>query len=274
MINLKQRLNRYKEILNQPSVGILPGQIAFFLVLSIFPLLTLIGIVASFFSVSVDSLVDIMNNAFPQSVADTLIQFIQGKGFDTNVGLFNLIAFFGATNGTYAIIKTANNLYKIKDTDVIKDRIKSVLLLVNILLLLIFLIIVPTFGENILSFVQNSEVFAFLTDEVVFIFNLAKWPFTFFVIYFNIKLIYTISPSRILLSKNTTLGSLVATLLWIVSSIIFGYYLEYFANYDILYGNLSSIIILMIWLYIISFSFVLGMIINKYHYKDELKEEK
>jgi len=271
---MKNKLKKIKTILTREELGILPASLTYYFVLAIIPLLTITVLIASSFNISIDKVITLISDILPYKVSSFIVEIISGKGFDTNVGLFNLIAFFGATNGTYAIIKTANNLYKIKDTDVIKDRIKSVLLLVNILLLLIFLIIVPTFGENILSFVQNSEVFAFLTDEVVFIFNLAKWPFTFFVIYFNIKLIYTISPSRILLSKNTTLGSLVATLLWIVSSIIFGYYLEYFANYDILYGNLSSIIILMIWLYIISFSFVLGMIINKYHYKDELKEEK
>ena len=88
----------------------------------------------------------------------------------------------------------------------------------------------------------------------------------------NIKLLYTLAPSKTIPSKHTTLGALIATILWIVSSIIFGYYLDYFANYDILYGNLSSIIILMIWLYVISFVFVLGMIINKSYYKDDIKE--
>jgi len=48
---------------------------------------------------------------------------------------------------------------------------------------------------------------------------------------FNIKFIYTLAPSTTVLSKNTTLGSLITTILWIISSAIFGYYLEYFAKY-------------------------------------------
>jgi len=271
---MKRKLKKIKEILSREELGILPASLTYYFVLAIIPILTITVLIASSFNISIDKVITLISDILPYKVSNFIVEIISGKGFDHNVGIFNLIAFFGATNGMYAIIKTANNLYKVKDTDVIRDRIKSALLLVNILLLLIFLIIVPTFGEHILLFIQNSKAFAFLTEEVVFVINLVKWPFTFFIIFLNIKLIYTLSPSKILLSKHTTLGALVTTVLWMVSSIIFGYYLEYFANYDILYGNLSSIIILMIWLYVISFVFVLGMVINTYYYKDALKEEK
>lgn len=271
---MNKKLKKLKEILLREEFGILPASLTYYFVLAIIPLLTIMVLIASSFNISIDKVITLISDILPNKASNFIVEIISGKGFDSNVGVFNLIAFMGATNGTYAIIKTANNLYKVKDTDVIKDRIKSILLLVNILLLLIFLVIVPTFGEQILSFIQNSNHFSFLTEEVIFIFNLAKWPFTFFVIFFNIKLIYTLAPSKILLSKHTTLGAFITTILWMASSVIFGYYLEYFANYDILYGNLSSIIILMIWLYVISFVFVLGMVINTYYYKDELKEEK
>lgn len=271
---MKNKLKKIKIILSKEELGILPASLTYYFVLAIIPILTITVLIASSFNISIDEVINLINDILPYKASNFIAEIISGKGFDSNIGLFNLIAFLVASNGTYAIIKTANNLYKITDTDIIKDRIKSVLLLLNILLLLIFLIIVPAFGKNILSFIHNSEVFSGLTDGVVFIINLAKWPLTFLIIYFNIKLIYTLAPSKILASKNTTLGALITTILWIISTIIFGYYLKYFANYDILYGNLSSLIILMIWLYVISFVFVLGMIINTYHYKDNTKKEK
>lgn len=271
---MKKKIKNIKEILSREELGILPASLTYYFVLAIIPILTITVLIASSFHISIDKVITLINDMLPYKISNFIAEIISGKGFDSNVGIFNLIAFLVSTNGTYAIIKTANNLYKIKDTDIIKDRIKSILLLVNILLLLIFLITVPAFGESILSFIHNSDVFSVLTDEVVFIINLAKWPLTFFIIFFNIKLIYTLAPSKIIFSKHTTLGALITTILWMISSIIFGYYLKYFANYDILYGNLSSLIILMIWLYVISFVFVLGMIINTYYYKDEVKKEK
>ena len=237
--------------------------------MAIIPILTLTVLIASSFHISIDRVIVLLNDILPSKIANFIIEIIAGKGFDGNVGFFNIFAFVIASNGTYAIVKAANNLYKVKNSDIIKDRIKSIIILFNIVLLLIFLIIVPIFGENILLLCQGSETFSMITDEVIFIVNLVKWPFTFLVIFFNIKLIYTIAPSKQIYSKNTTMGSFITTILWMLSSVIFGYYLQYFANYDILYGNLSSIIILMIWLYVLSFVFVLGMIINTIHYKEE-----
>jgi len=269
---MKKKLKKIKYILSREELGILPASLTYYFVLAIIPLLTITVLIASSFNISIDRVIGLLSDILPYKASNFIIEIIEGKGFDGNIGFFNIIAFFVASNGTYAMVKTANSLYKVKDSDLIKDRIKSVVILFNILFLLIFLVIVPIFGEKILLLCQNIESFSIITDEVIFIVNLIKWPFTFMVIYFNIKLIYTMAPSKQIKSKNTTLGSLITTVLWIVSSIIFGYYLNYFANYDILYGNLSSIIILMIWIYVISYVFVLGMVINTYYYKESLSE--
>ena len=97
---------------------------------------------------------------------------------------------------------------------------------------------------------------------MITIFNILKWPLTVFIIYFNIKLIYTIAPSKNIKSKETTYGALFTTIMWIISTMIFKFYLTYFARYDIIYGNLSSIIIMLVWCYFLSYIFVLGMAIN------------
>ena len=74
------------------------------------------------------------------------------------------------------------------------------------------------------------------------------------------------SPSHKIKSYTTTYGALLTTILWIVATYIFSYYLKHFARYDILYGNLSSLIILMIWVYLLCYIFVLGMAINSTKY--------
>lgn len=265
---MKKNLKKIKKILTKDELGILPASLTYYFVLAIIPILTIIVLIASSFNISIDRVITLINEILPYKVSNFIAEIISGKGFDTNVGVFNIIAFVVATNGTYAIIKTANNLYKIKSTDFIKDRIKSVLILLNILLLLIFLVLVPMFGEKILLLCKNNNIFSSIINELIIILKATKWPITFLIIFFNIKLIYTIAPSKRILSKNTTLGAFITTILWMLSSVIFGYYLQYFANYDILYGNLSSLIILMIWLYTLSFVFVLGMIINTLYYKE------
>ena len=82
------------------------------------------------------------------------------------------------------------------------------------------------------------------------------------MIYVNLKLIYTIAPSIKVSSSTTTYGAMFTTTIWTIVTFIFSYYLEHFANYNVLYGNLSSLIILMMWLCIISYLFIMGIAIN------------
>jgi len=126
------------------------------------------------------------------------------------------------------------------------------------LLLIIFLILVPMFGDKILSLLGTGV----LVQNLRRLNQLLRWPLTFFMIYMNLKLIYTIAPSVHVFSKTTTYGALFTTVIWTIATAVFSYYLNHFANYNVIYGNLSSIIILMMWLYIISYVFVMGMAIN------------
>jgi len=243
-------------------MAILPANIAFYLILAIIPLLTIVVLIASYFDISVDLVAHLVQSIMPDGVSDIIIEVISGKGFDKNVGLFNVIAFILASNGTYAIITTSNTLYKIRKTDYLKDRISSLILLVIIIVLFVFLLIVPIFGESIIKIMSNAKLLSSYADEAIIIFNILKWPVTLFIIYFNIKLIYAVSPSKNIKSEETTYGAMFTTIMWIIATVIFKFYITYFARYDILYGNLSTIIILMVWVFFLSYIFVLGMAIN------------
>ena len=262
---LKRYLKKLIKVLQKPEMNILPGNMAFYFVLALIPLLTIIILVASYFSISIDLVADLVKDIFPNKVADTIILLISGKGFDTNIGIFNIVAFAVATNGTYSIITASNTLYKVDENDVLKDRIKSVLILIIIVILLFFLLLVPILGGQILSLLESIEIF---DGKLMFIYDLVKWPISFLIIYFNIKLIYAISPSKQIPSNETTYGAFFTTVIWVISTVVFSYYVTYFAKYDVLYGNLSTIIMLMIWIYVLCYVFVLGMAINATKYNN------
>lgn len=263
---MKERIKGYWKkligLLLKPEMRILPSSIAFHIILAIIPLLTIVVLIASYFNISIDLITELINNIMPHQVSEIVINVISGKGFDQSVGLFNIIAFFLASNGTYAIINTSNTLYKIKNRSEIKARLSSIILLLIIILLFLFLLVVPIFGENIISLISEAKILSEYADKAMTIFNIIKWPITLIIIYLNIRLIYAIAPSKNIKSEETTYGAAFTTIGWIIATIIFRFYLSHFARYDILYGNLSSIIILMVWMYFLSYIFVFGMAIN------------
>ena len=257
-MKIKYYIKKAFQNFNKVELRILPGNIAFFFVLALIPIVSMLVMLASYFSVSMDMIANFINDLLPSEASDLVINIMFEKGLDSSIGLFNLIAIFVASNGTYAIITASNTLYKVNNSDHLKDRIRSLILLLILLLLLLFLIIGPMFGGKLLSLFDNND----LVNNIRTIFNIVKWPTTIFLIYVNLKMIYTIAPSIKINSKSTTTGAWFTTIIWTILTAIFSYYLKYFANYSAIYGSLSNLIILMIWLYAISYVFVLGLAIN------------
>jgi len=271
MKKIKQYFKRLYEIIMTPSMSYLPGNIAFFLVLSIFPILTLIGVIASKFSLDITSLIDLSELSLPSNIQEVLLSFIQGKGFDTNIGVFMIIGFFLASNGADAIILASNNLYGFPNSDYIKRKIKAIFIIILIILLFIFMLLFLAFGNHILNLILSYIKDQNLVNLIYYLFMILKWPFSLFVIFFNVKLIYTIAPDWKIMSKHTTRGAVFTTVGWILVIQVYSFWVNHFSNYDLFYGSLSNIVILLMMTYLISFILVVGIAINvkSYEYKIE-----
>ena len=262
----KKYFKKMLEILSLKELRILPAYLAYNFVLATIPLLTIIVIVAGFFSISIDTVIGVLNDLLPSYASKVVVGAISGQSFDFSIGILNIITFVIAVNGMYAIIDASNTLYKIEDNNAIKDRMKSVLILLIIIMLLIFLVLFSMLGNQILNILAENKIFKNIIDDLVIIYNAIKWPVTFLIIFLNIKIIYRIAPSKKIKSEETTIGAFITTVGWILSTAIFGYYINYFGRYDLVYGGLSNIIILLIWVYLQSFILILGIVINTMKY--------
>lgn len=262
MQRIKRYLKKLLKILSKPEMAILPSNIAFNIILAIIPLFTIVVLIASYFGISIDLVSNLVSSFVPKQASSVIIDVISGKGFDRSVGFFNIVAFIVASNGTYAVINTSNTLYQIKERDYLKDRISSIILLFIVIILFVFLLVVPIFGDNIIKLMMSAKILSKYADDAMIIFTIIKWPISLLIIYLNIKLIYTIAPSKNIKSEETTYGAVFTTVIWIAATLIFKFYLNHFARYDIIYGNLAAIIIMMVWMYSLSYIFVLGMAIN------------
>lgn len=278
--NLKKHLKKLWHLISLPEMTILPGQLAFFLVLSLIPIISLTGIISSFFAVNIETITNFVKDSFPSDISNIVIPFISGKGLDFNMTLFLIMAFLIASNGAYSIINTSNMLYgRDENKGSLKRRIKSVFLTILIVILFVFVLLVPAFGDKIIKLLRDNDIlFSNIKDSMYYIYVILKWPLSLFLAYFFIKLIYTIAPDKEIKSKTVTSGALFASVSWLIVTNIYSYYVVNLAHYDIFYGSLSNVIILMFWIYLLSYTFVLGMALNvSYQNKEKLediKEEK
>ena len=98
-----------------------------------------------------------------------------------------------------------------------------------------------------------------LGPAAVKVWDVAKWPVLVILISLLFALLYWASPStRRGRFRPVTAGSLLATLIWIVASGLFGLYVSMFGSYNKTYGSLAAVIIFLIWLWISNLAILLG----------------
>lgn len=91
----------------------------------------------------------------------------------------------------------------------------------------------------------------------------ARWPLIAFLALLVLGVLYKVAPNR----ANPrwvwiTPGSIVATALWLLGSLGFGWYIDGFGNMSKTYGSVAAIAVLMLWFFITAFAILLGAEIN------------
>lgn len=264
---IKRYLKKLFKLINKEEMKILPGHLSFFLILSLIPTITLVAVICHIFGISTIDIINLASTIVPEAVMDLIKPFVDSNG-NSGAVLYFIIGFILVSNGAHAIILTSNTLYEIKDTNYLKGRIKALFLTILLMFLFVFILIVLAFGNKILGFILSFKIFSNVSVLIYNLFIYLKWPIAFLVIYILLKLIYTIAPDKKIKSESVTRGSIFTTIGWISITAIYSYYANNIANYDMFYGNLSNIIILMMWIYIIAYIFAIGIAINVSSYNN------
>ena len=252
---IKKFIKKVYKILCKPEMNVLPGQLAFSLILSLVPIITLIGYGASFFGISMDSLIDIVKNNFDSKIANMIVPIISGDSIDLKLIITFVVMFYFASDGATSIIYSANEIYKVEQTSWLKRKIKAIALTFLIVILFLFILLVPVFGQKIINAIDILNIKSILSPILM----LLKGPISWIVVFLFIKIIFTISPDKNIESSRINIGALFTTVGWILTTTIYGFYIKNFANYDLFYAGLSNIAVLMLWIYFLSYILVIGL---------------
>ena len=258
------------KLLMKPEMRILPGQLAFFLVMTLIPLVALIATIAANLSISTETMRVAINSSIPPQIAGILNSIMAGNGINFNIIVFYASGFILASNGAYSMINTSNEIYKVEPNNIVSRRLKAITMTFVLVGIFLFLLIVPMFGSNIFNILKeitNDSVVIRIVREMLVI---LKYPLILIVLFVNIKLMYVIAPDKEIPGKTTNKGALFTTIGWVLSTEVFAFYIEKFARYDLFYGSVANILILLLWIYLLSYIYVLGMVINASEYNGEL----
>ena len=271
-LKLKEFFDNFVKVMLRPEMAILPGQLAYFFVLAIVPTITLISYEAALLNLSTDVIFDFIGSAFSPDIANMLLNTTDANKGGFGVFMVIVVGYFIASNGPASIIITSNTIYGEKQEGFFRRRLKAMIMTFFLVLLFIFMLIVPVFGKKIVKLFEFVNLNSSITKNVGTVMLFLQGPITWLIMYFFIKILYTIAPNKRVRSKNVGYGALFTSVSWIIITYIYSYYINNIAHYSTFYGGLANLVILMFWIYLLAYAFTIGMALN--YRKEEVELEK
>ena len=268
---IKCFLHYLKISIKRPEMEVLPGNLAFFFMMMIIPMLTILGIIISNIDVGKASVYDALVSNFPENIANMIISISGDSSSSIGITALLVSSLLLASSGTYSMIVTSNSIYGIKKSNYFLNKIKSVILMIVLVILFIILLFVPIFNNKLFEFVGSVTNTDIATNAYVTLYHLLKYPVVFLLVFTFISILYRFSPSDRKNRKRIWYGAAFASVLLVIITWGYSYYLEYFSTFENYYGGISNILCLMIYLNLISYVFVLGMSLN--YARDKAREE-
>ena len=260
---MKERINRISNILTSQEIRILPGNLAYSFFLALIPILSLLFYFLTSFNLPMNTIQNFLTRTFPSNVVDFLQPVFTSELTGGSL-LTIILSFVVMMNGCNAIILASNTIFHFENSSFLKRMIKSLVISIILIVLIAFTMIVPLFGRSIINIIGMFTDFISINREYIdALYTILQIPVSLLIMFYIIKLVYIIAPDEKVKSKYMNKGAAFTTISWLIITIGYSYYINNIARYDLVYGNLANIVILLFWFYVLAYIFVIGLYLNK-----------
>ena len=273
----------YKEAMRDDIVT-RANSVAFSFFLSLFPALIFLFTLMPMFPIAADYITLFKSSTkdfLPSEAHNYLFSVIEGvasikRGGLQSIGFIFAIVF--SSSGMVTLMYGFNKSYErvFKKRSFLKSRMVAIFLTVlvgSIFMISIFLIIL---GQPLLELAINKLN---LSGYSTGVFNIFKWFIVLLVVYLGITIIYRYGSAMREKLKWWNTGAILATIISILSSLVFSFFINSFGRYNEIYGSIGALIVLLVWIQInalivlIGFELNAGIAVNKADMLLKLREE-
>ena len=253
--------------MSSDNVGLYAAQSAFFTMLSSVPFLMLVILCLKYFvDVNVASITMPIRRALPDVVASYISKVISEVFYRSqSVALLSatvITILWSSSRGTMAIYSGLNTIFGYTSHhNWLFSRIASFFYNIMLVAVIVASIGVLVFGNTLINLVDREFVLAHYVLLVLF---KLKFPIFFVVFMLGFAALYTFLPQRKAKYRSQLVGAAATAVGWIGFSYIFSLYIMHYAKYSFLYGSLTAIVLLVLWVYICIYMLLIGAEINKH----------
>ncbi len=256
-----------KELTNH-DITTRANSMAFSFFLSIFPSIIMFFTFIAYLPMSEEltqSVDTMIQNIMPGETGKSIIETIESVTKQRRTGLMSLSFIFAlifASNGIFTmLVGFSKKDYKhtFKRLGFIWGRLIAIKLLVILVLTILVSIIFGIFGNTIVYYLSDHLHFGWLARWGT---EILRWLVTVIIYYASISFIYRYGMLTRKKQKFFSLGTTVAAVLSLLSSLAFSFYINNYAMYNKIYGPIGTLIVTMLWIQLNSMIILIGFELN------------
>lgn len=264
-ISLWKMFEIYGQGVFKMQIGRIAASISWSFFLSLFPfilfLLSLLPYLPHYDKLQFYIFEVLMHNVFPSHIQNDVTGYIKDFIIPNMKNISNLTIIFAmifAVNGTHSLINGFN-----LNTNLQRGAVKEYLVAFVITIAFIFLIIASLLGiyysEVVLKLFTPQINISWFVDNMAKIIGFISFPIFYFIL---LALFYWVGCLKITTFKQAMPGAILTTVLFMLLTYFFAIYVKDFAKYNVLYGSIGSIILVMVWVNVNIILILLGNELN------------
>jgi len=251
--------------LQKSAILIRASSLAFNYILALFPGIIFLFTLIPYIPIEnfQEELLMLLKGILPKNAYETFSTTVEDLIIQKRGGLLSfgfIMALFFATNGVNSMINAFNTSYKTAPRSAIMQRLIALLLTIILSTLLIIAISLLVFSELTMDFLIQKE---FLDIDITYyLLIIGKWITILALIFSAISFLYYLGPSKESRWRFVSAGSTFATILTLITSLGFSFFVNNFGHYNKLYGSLGTLMVIMLWLHFNSVILLIGFELN------------
>lgn len=260
-------VNGFLDRIKEDHVGAYAAQTAYFLIMSFIPLVLFLATAVRYTPVTYTLIRQVIMGVVPANLQEFVLKIVADIFTQSSAVLpiTALVALWSAGRGTQALIRGLNTIYHVHETrNWLVQRIYSVLYTALFVVALLISLLALVLGNRIQE--TAAKYIPWLGNVIGRIIG-ARTFFVFFMLLMVFTVLYKVLPNRKATIKSQLPGALLTAAAWLLFSYFFSIYFEFSPSFTDTYGNMATVLMVMLWLYVCMNLLLYGAEINAYFEK-------
>ncbi|MBS4749864.1 YihY family inner membrane protein [Granulicatella sp. zg-ZJ] len=245
------------------DIGSQAAQLTFYILLSLVPIILVIGNIIPLLPISYDSVKEYLDTFLPESIrelVDTMLQHYLHSYSGSSLFLGIIVALWSSSQAFNVIQKVLNDIYHTKERkNFLVSRLFAFFMSLMFVIIIMLVGLMFAYGGTILRLLQQ---FTIIRGGMDVIFDNFKWIVAFSIIFILLWVMYYAVPNVKWKMRYALPGAVFSTTSILLASQLYSIYIGNATNNALTDGTIGVFIVLMLWLYVVSMVILFGAWLN------------